>query len=184
MQRRLAGPSARPGAAASAVRFISASISASYHMLSAAAAPAPSAMHRIAVKPSTGWIGTGATSRPHSPVKTTSVITRGLVSARKSRQSAGRRRQECRRRHRHRQLTVQHPAPARRYRRLRAGWMPLRRQSTFGSVSNWWIGRRARQRPFERRRAFAPRIVRAFLPAISDQKMLMKKKTMPTAMIE
>ena len=32
----------------------------------------------------------GAASRPHNPVKTTSVITRGLVSAQKSRHSAGR----------------------------------------------------------------------------------------------
>jgi len=32
---------------------------------------------------------TGATSIPHRPVKTTRLITRGLVSARKSRQSAG-----------------------------------------------------------------------------------------------
>ncbi len=71
-----------------AVRFISASRSDSYHMLSAAAAPAPNAMHRIAVKPSTGWIGTGATRSPARPVKTTRLITRGLVSARKSRQSA------------------------------------------------------------------------------------------------
>jgi len=44
----------------------------------------------MAVKPITGWIATGAASMPHRPVKTTSVITRGLVSARKSRQSAGR----------------------------------------------------------------------------------------------
>ncbi len=72
------------------VRFISASISASYHWFSAPAAPAPSAMHNTAVKPRTGWISVGAASIPHSPVKTTSVITRGLVSARKSRQSAGR----------------------------------------------------------------------------------------------
>ncbi|KAF1854768.1 hypothetical protein Lal_00013172 [Lupinus albus] len=33
-----------------------ASISASHHWLSAAAPPAPTAMHRIAVKPSTGWM--------------------------------------------------------------------------------------------------------------------------------
>src|SRR3546814_15455850 len=45
-------------------------------------------MHRIAVKANTGWMETGAASKPHSPVKTTSVITRGFVSARKSRQSA------------------------------------------------------------------------------------------------
>ncbi len=34
-------------------------------LLSAPAAPAPSAMHRIAVKPSTGWMPTGAASIPH-----------------------------------------------------------------------------------------------------------------------
>ena len=53
-------------------------------------APAPTAMHRIAVKPSIGWIDPGAASRPQSAVNTTSDITRGLVSAQKSRQSAGR----------------------------------------------------------------------------------------------
>jgi hypothetical protein len=47
-------------------------------------------MHRIAVKPITGWMVPGAASRPHRPVKTTRLITRGLVSAKKSRQSAGR----------------------------------------------------------------------------------------------
>ncbi len=52
-------------------------------------APAPSAMQRIAVKAMTGWMCTGAARRPHRPVNTTNVITRGLVSARKSRQSAG-----------------------------------------------------------------------------------------------
>src|SRR5690606_2722404 len=47
-------------------------------------------MHRIAVKPMTGWIEPGAARRPQSPVKTTRLITRGLVSAKKSRHSAGR----------------------------------------------------------------------------------------------
>ena len=37
-----------------------------------------------------GWDRPGAASSPHRPVKTTSVITRGLVSANRSRQSAGR----------------------------------------------------------------------------------------------
>src|SRR6478735_7913041 len=73
-----------------AVRFILASRSASYHWFSAPAAPAPSAMHSTAAKPSTGWTGTGAASNPHSPVKTTRLITRGLVGANRSRQSAGR----------------------------------------------------------------------------------------------
>ncbi len=47
-------------------------------------------MHRIAVNPSTGSIAVGAASNPHRPVNTTSDITRGFVSATKSRQSAGR----------------------------------------------------------------------------------------------
>src|SRR3546814_4763130 len=45
-------------------------------------------MKRISVKANPGWRETGAASKPHSPVKTTSVITRGFVSARKSRPSA------------------------------------------------------------------------------------------------
>src|SRR5690606_917347 len=40
--------------------------------------------------PMTGWIEPGAARRPQSPVKTTRLITRGLVSAKKSRHSAGR----------------------------------------------------------------------------------------------
>src|SRR3546814_7107659 len=39
--------------------------------------------------PSTGWTCPGAASSPHSAVNTTSDITRGLVSANRSRQSAG-----------------------------------------------------------------------------------------------
>ena len=42
---------------------ITASMSASYHMLSAPAAPAPTAMHRIAMKPSTGWMPPGASEQ-------------------------------------------------------------------------------------------------------------------------
>ncbi len=64
-----------------AVRFMRASRSASYHMLSAPEAPAATAMQSTAVKPITGWIWPGAASRPQSPVKTTSVITRGFSSA-------------------------------------------------------------------------------------------------------
>ena len=71
------------------MRRIFASIVASYHWLSAPQAPAPSAMHRMAVNPSTSGGITGAASIPHRPVKTTRLITRGLVSATKSRQSAG-----------------------------------------------------------------------------------------------
>ena len=47
-------------------------------------------MQRMAVNPSTAAVATGATSSPHRPVNTTRLMTRGLVSARKSRQSAGR----------------------------------------------------------------------------------------------
>ena len=82
--------SIRPaGSGRAAVRFILASRSASHHWLSAADPPAPSAIHKIAIVPITGSTGTGAASRPHSPVKITRLITRGLVSDRKSRQSAG-----------------------------------------------------------------------------------------------
>jgi hypothetical protein len=35
----------------------------------------------MATKPTTGLIRTGAANRPHSPVKITKVMTRGLVSA-------------------------------------------------------------------------------------------------------
>ena len=82
-------PSGPPAAGAWRCAASCASISASYHWLSAPQAPAPSAMQRIAVKPSTSGGSTGATSKPHRPVKTTRLITRGLVSATKSRQSAG-----------------------------------------------------------------------------------------------
>ena len=80
-------PSASPGAmrprgiGRPAVRVITASMSASYHMLSAPAAPAPTAMHSSAVKPITGWMCPGAIIRPTSAVNTTSDITRGFISA-------------------------------------------------------------------------------------------------------
>ena len=41
------------------------------------------------MKPSTSGGITGAASIPHRPVNTTRLITRGLVSANRSRQSAG-----------------------------------------------------------------------------------------------
>ena len=63
------------------MRTILASTSASYHMLSAPAAPAPTAMQSSAVKPVTGWMAPGATARPTSAVNTTSDITRGFKSA-------------------------------------------------------------------------------------------------------
>ena len=81
-------PSASPGAirprgiGREAVRVITPSISASYHMLSAPAAPAPTAMQISAVNPIIGCRCPGATMRPTSAVNTTSDITRGFISAR------------------------------------------------------------------------------------------------------
>jgi hypothetical protein len=51
-------------------------------MLSVPAAPAPTAMHRSAVKPITGWMWPGAIIMPTSAVKTTSDMTRGFISDR------------------------------------------------------------------------------------------------------
>ena len=58
-----------------------ASMSASYHMLSAPAVPAPTAMQSSAVNPISGCKVPGATARPTSAVKITSDITRGFISA-------------------------------------------------------------------------------------------------------
>jgi hypothetical protein len=57
-------------------------MSASYHMLSAPAAPAPTEMQASAAKPMTGWICPGAIIMPTSAVKMTSDMTRGFISAR------------------------------------------------------------------------------------------------------
>src|SRR3954451_11253795 len=67
-----------------AVRVMIASISASYHMLSTPAAPAPAAMARTAARVVSGSSRTGALLNPTSAVKTASIITRGLVRATKS----------------------------------------------------------------------------------------------------
>ena len=64
------------------VRIITASTSASYHMLSAPAAPAPTAMQSSAVNAVTGCSEAGATASPTKAVNTTSDITRGFISAR------------------------------------------------------------------------------------------------------
>ena len=64
------------------VRDITASMSASYHMLSEPAAPAPMAIARIAITASSGLIVTGAAIKPTKAVKTTSDITRGFRSSR------------------------------------------------------------------------------------------------------
>src|SRR6478752_9028760 len=63
------------------VRVMTASTSASYHILSAPAAPAPTAMQSNAVNAVTGCSEPGATASPTSAVKTTSDITRGFISA-------------------------------------------------------------------------------------------------------
>ncbi|MNJ05015.1 hypothetical protein D3C73_1660620 [compost metagenome] len=59
-----------------------ASISASYHILSAPEAPPPMAMQTMAMMPMTGLMPIGATSMPTRAVNTTSDMTRGLSSAR------------------------------------------------------------------------------------------------------
>src|SRR5258707_9309008 len=67
-----------------AVRLMTASISASYHMLSTPAAPAPPAMARTAAKVASGSSRLGELLNPTSAVKTASIITRGFVRATKS----------------------------------------------------------------------------------------------------
>src|SRR5690606_39363856 len=64
-----------------AVRLITASMSASYHMLSEPEAPAPTAIARMAMRASRGLMSAGAASRPTKAVNTTSDITRGFRRA-------------------------------------------------------------------------------------------------------
>src|SRR5215472_6340697 len=64
-----------------AVRDITESMSASYHILRTPAAPAPAAIARIATSPSSGSSRLGAVSIPTNAVKTASAITRGFISA-------------------------------------------------------------------------------------------------------
>ena len=59
-------------------------MSASYHMLSAPDAPAPTAMQISAMTASAGCSGSGASTMPTSAVNTTSDITRGFIRAMKS----------------------------------------------------------------------------------------------------
>ena len=49
-------------------------------MFSAPLAPAPMAMHRMAITARAGCIGRSAQTRPVSAVKITSDITRGFIS--------------------------------------------------------------------------------------------------------
>ncbi len=74
-------PETRPrGKGRAVVRAIRASISASYHILSAPDAPAPTAIDRIAINPMTGCNEPGAATIAASAVKMTSVMTRGFIS--------------------------------------------------------------------------------------------------------
>jgi hypothetical protein len=67
-----------------AVRIITASISASYHMLRTPEAPAPTAIASIAIEAWSGSTGTGAEIMPTNAVNTARNITRGFVRAKKS----------------------------------------------------------------------------------------------------
>ena len=177
--------SIRPaGSGRDAVRCILASSSASYHWFKAPEAPAPVAMHRIAVKAITGWIEPGAANNPHSAVKTTRDITRGLVSAQKSCQRAGNP-MSCV------VVVICFPTPDVTVRsQVRAleqgksmaqGALPsllphaacTREESIFGLLDHRQrfelvIRRRAGQRPFEGRCTFTPIIV--FRLATSDKR--------------
>src|SRR6185369_5017269 len=66
------------------VRLMIASMSRSYHMLMAPEAPAPTAMQSTATAASKGCRWPGAATMPAMPEKTTSDITRGFRSCRKS----------------------------------------------------------------------------------------------------
>ena len=67
-----------------AVRVITASMSASYHMLSAPEAPAPTAIAAMAISAMNGLSVAGAAIRPTKAVKTTRDMTRGLRRRTKS----------------------------------------------------------------------------------------------------
>ena len=106
---------------------------------------------------------TGAASIPHSPVNTTRLITRGLVSANRSRQSAGKR-------------------AAALSRALLVIGSPVT-QSIFGSVLNWWNGG-GLGRVHSRVVAPSPQgLSGAFLPAASDHRILTKNTATPAIVI-
>jgi hypothetical protein len=87
---RASAPWTRPaGTGRPRVRRILASMSASYHMLSEAEAPAPTAMQRMATPARIGFTQRPAQTRPVRPVNTTRLITRGFKSCMKSCQRAG-----------------------------------------------------------------------------------------------
>ena len=145
----------RPASGASRVRRITASMSASYHMLSAPEAPAPTAIASSAAKPITGWMPPGAIAMPtkrgehdqrhHARLEQREVVADAPPSD-VDRRSASVVRFTA--------VGIGHPvvgavsrcAVPRRQRDARQR-LPLVER------------RRRRQRPFERRRAGAPRIV-------------------------
>jgi hypothetical protein len=76
-----AGRTRPDGMGRAEVRVITASISASYHMLSAPAAPAPTAIASTAMMDTNGLSEAGAATRPTKAVNTTSDMTRGFSSS-------------------------------------------------------------------------------------------------------
>ena len=80
-ERLAAAARGPPGSGGCAVRVITASMSASYHMLSAPEAPAPTAMQRSAVNAEHRMHVARRDQQPTSAVNTTSDITRGFSSA-------------------------------------------------------------------------------------------------------
>src|SRR6266702_5419457 len=78
-------PDKRPlGIGRVAVRLITASMSASYHILRAPAAPAPAAMQRRTAQSVSGSNFLGAFISPVAAVNTTSDMTRGFINTAKS----------------------------------------------------------------------------------------------------
>src|SRR5713226_1242101 len=146
-----------------AVRLISASTSASNPMLSAPAAPAPTAMHNRAVKPITGCRWPGADTRPTSAVNTTSDITRGFISATYSPTPA--RLGSTRAKDPVRSLPWLSDMKCFQLALLPDLAPDTRQRASADARQNLKLMERRgrRQRPFERRRTGAPRVVGGFL---------------------
>src|SRR5689334_3343647 len=141
-----------------AVRLMIASMSRSYHMLMAPEAPAPTAMQRMATAAISGWIWPGATIIPAKPEKTTSDITRGFSSCRKSETRAP----SC--------AAENAPCPAAGKSSVASLNEPASPYACLtpplfndGQLLVAVEGRRRTHRPFQRRRTFAPVIGAHFL---------------------
>src|SRR5262245_8652908 len=151
------GLTAPRGIGRAAVRCMRASMSASYHMLSAPEAPAPTAMQSMAMPARTGLRCPGASIMPVKAVNTTNDITRGFIRAMKSATLAPTR-------FAGRMLLKGMPSSAMSLQSGRA----RRDASVMCSLLQGWqalVGmecRRRRQRPLQRRGTDAPRIVRRF----------------------